>query len=899
MHASSSFNTTLLRFADGWMTLGEIMDKLKYTYCSSVGVEYMHMQDVARKDWIQKKLESRPRSFDREKKKLILDWLTWGDRFENYLAKKYPFTKRFGLEGAESLIPCLEAILEKATDLGVESAILGMPHRGRLNVLANVMKKPLYKMFAEFEDKKATQSNEDVEGSGDVMYHLGASTDRKMANGKEIHLSLVSNPSHLEAVNPVVIGKTRAKQFWEDDYMFDKSVSILMHGDAAFAGQGVVAETMNLNDLPDYTVGGCIHVVVNNQIGFTTNPKFSRSSPYPTDIAKGFQAPIFHVNGDDPEAVVWAAEAAMEFRQTFRDEVVIDIFSYRRHGHNEIDEPMFTQPVMYKKIAKTQPTLDQYRAKLISEGSIDQAAINEIENRYIELCNTQYAKTADAAYEPPSDWLKDSWSAMLKPSQLATRQETGVPVPVLKEVGALATDVPTSFKPHRKIAQIYDARRKMYASGKALDWGAAESLTFASLLNEGYHVRLSGQDCERGTFSHRHAVIYDQETEARHCALANISRKPTGMSLFTVVNSSLSEYGVMGFEYGYSLENPNALVIWEAQFGDFVNGAQIMIDQFISSAEQKWYRQSGLVLLLPHGYEGQGPEHSSGRLERFLQSVNEEPEEFPEYSTLDPQEISASLMKQTQNINMVVAVPTTPANLFHLLRRQVHRMFRKPLVIMSPKSLLKAPYCISDIEDFGPGKRVMNVIPDELPDLVSGDKVKQVIFCTGKVYYDLAKARDKNAIKDVAIIRIEQLSPFPFLHCLIELKKYPNAEMVWAQEEPRNMGAWSFVRPRLMLTKKEASGPEAQHIVSCIWTALLPFSPQLIHLSTALCRPCTVVCAGNGLQEEALRGIGGLCPGRVWCQRGPEMEGSGLHLSLICCGREAPNRMSILKNHSI
>ncbi|KAI8999917.1 thiamine diphosphate-binding protein [Hyaloraphidium curvatum] len=743
---------------------------------------------------------------------MILAWLTWGDKFESYLAKKYPFTKRFGLEGAESLIPCLEAILERGTELGIETAILGMPHRGRLNVLANVMKKPMYKMFAEFEDKKGTQNNEDVEGSGDVMYHLGASTDRVMASGKEIHLSLVSNPSHLEAVNPVVIGKTRAKQFWDDDYMFEKSMSILMHGDAAFAGQGVVAETINLNDLPDYTVGGCIHIVVNNQIGFTTNPKFSRSSPYPTDIAKGFQAPIFHVNGDDPEAVVWAAEAAMDFRQTFRDEVVIDIFSYRRHGHNEIDEPMFTQPIMYKKIARTPSTLEQYRETLLKEGTFDQGTIAEVEAKYMALCNSQYDMTSQAAYEPPSDWLKDSWSAMLKPSQLATRQETGVPTEVLKEVGIMATDVPSNFRPHRKIQQIYDARRKMYQTGKALDWGAAETLTFGSLLNEGYHVRLSGQDCERGTFSHRHAVIYDQETEARHCALANISRKPTGMSNFTVVNSSLSEYGVMGFEYGYSLENPNALVIWEAQFGDFVNGAQIMIDQFVSSAEHKWYRQSGLVLLLPHGFEGQGPEHSSARLERFLQAVNEEPTEFPEYDSLDPAAISATLMKQTQNINMVVANPTTPANLYHLLRRQVHRMFRKPLVMMSPKSLLKAPYCVSDLEEFGPGKRVMNVIPDQLPDLVDGDKVRQVIFCTGKVYYDLTKARDKNSFKDVAIVRIEQLSPFPFLHVLIEMNKYPNAELVWCQEEPRNQGAWSFVRPRLLLTKTESAGKPAIEI---------------------------------------------------------------------------------------
>ncbi|KXS15530.1 E1 subunit of 2-oxoglutarate dehydrogenase [Gonapodya prolifera JEL478] len=795
---------------DGWLTLGEIVAKLKYTYADTLGVEYMHIQDVERKNWIERKLEQRRREFTPRQRWVILNWLTWADRFEGYLAKKYPFTKRFGLEGAEALIPCIEGVLERASSLGLESAVVGMAHRGRLNVLANVLKKPMYKMFAEFEDKKGIKASvNDVEGSGDVMYHLGASGDRVMFNGKEVHLSLVANPSHLEAADGVVEGKARAKQFWTNDYMHEKHMAIQIHGDAAFAGQGVVAETLMMQDLPDYTTGGTVHIIVNNQIGFTTNPKFSRSSPYPTDLAKGLQCPVLHVNGDDPEAVVWASETAAEYRMMFKDTVVVDIFCYRKQGHNEIDEPMFTQPIMYKKIAKHTPTLDLYRQRLLDEKVLDEAEIAAVDQKYLELCETQYSKSSDAAYESPAEWLKDAWSGMLKPSQLATRQETGVEIDELRALGQKITEIPSTIRPHRKIAQLYQQRRAAIEKGTALDWGVGEQLAFASLVDEGYHVRLSGQDSERGTFSHRHSVIYDQETEQRYIPIANVKRKPDGMSLFNVMNSPLSEYGVLGFEYGYSLENPNALVMWEAQFGDFANGAQIIVDQFLSSAEHKWYRQSGLVMMLPHGYEGQGPEHSSSRLERYLQLVSEEPHTFPEYTDLDPQSISKNLMKQTQSVNYVVAVPTTPANLFHLLRRQVHRLFRKPLIMLTPKSLLKAPYCVSKIEDFAEGTRVMNIIPEVSPEKVLPDEeIKRIIFCTGKVYYDIAKARDVNAVKDTCIVRIEQLAPFPFHNVLLQLRQYPNADVVWCQEEPRNQGAWTFVRPRLNLTFNEAKGRE-------------------------------------------------------------------------------------------
>jgi len=743
-------------------SLREIVKVVRETYCGRIGVEFMHIQDPAQKAWIQERIESirNQTQFTEAGKRAILDRLTAAEQFERFLDKKYTGTKRFGLDGGESMVPALEQILKRGGQLGLQEVVIGMPHRGRLNVLANFMGKPYTAIFSEFQGGAANP--EDIGGSGDVKYHLGTSSDREF-DGNVVHLSLTANPSHLEAVNPVVVGKVRAKQVQRQDTDRTSVMALLMHGDAAFAGQGLVAETLDLSELRGYRIGGTIHFIVNNQIGFTTNPVNSRSGPYCSDVAKMIQAPIFHVNGDDPEAVVHVARIATEFRQTFRKDVVIDMFCYRRHGHNEGDEPAFTQPLMYKAIAGHATVREIYAERLANEGVVT-AEEGDGMVQAMQDC-LQESFDAASAYKPnKADWLEGVWSGLDKVRGFGARRgDTAVSPELLAEVGQALSKLPDSINVHRKVRRILDAKRKMFETGEGIDWATAEAMAFGTLLVEGNPVRLSGQDSNRGTFSQRHAAIIDQETEQRYLPLNHIR---DDQARIEVVDSPLSELAVLGFEYGYSLAEPRALTIWEAQFGDFANGAQIIIDQFIASGESKWLRMSGLVMLLPHGYEGQGPEHSSARLERFLQLSAED--------------------------NIQVVNCTTPANYFHALRRQMHRNFRKPLIVMTPKSLLRHKRAVSRLENFGPGTtfhRIMHC--DELP----GDPkdARQVVLCSGKVYYDLLEEREKRAITDVHILRMEQLYPFPADALASELEPYRHCHIVWCQEEPRNMGGWTYV----------------------------------------------------------------------------------------------------------
>ena len=746
-------------------TLRQILDALKATYCGHVGIEYMHMQELEQRQWIQARIEV-PRNqtnFTREGKRAILQRLTEAEMLERFLDRRYTGTKRFGLEGGEALIPALEQVIKRGGQLGMQELILGMPHRGRLNVLTNMMGKPFAALFSEFQGNPANPA--DVQGSGDVKYHLGTSTDRDF-DGKVVHLSLTANPSHLEAVNPVVLGKVRAKQRQRQDTSRDEVVGLLMHGDAAFAGQGLVAESLELSELKGYRSGGTVHFVVNNQIGFTTSPSYARSSPYPSDVAKIIQAPIFHVNGDDPEAVVHVARIATEFRQRFKKDVVVDIFCYRRHGHNETDEPAFTQPIMYRAIADHPTTRQIYAKRLIEQGVVTETEAEAMVSEFMAYLDTQFEAAKN--YRPnKADWLEGAWSGLKVASGDLRRGETAVAMEVLGEVGKALTTVPEGFNLNRKIARQLEAKRKAIEVGEGIDWATGEALAFGTLCAEGTFVRLSGQDSGRGTFSQRHAVLVDQQTEDRYIPLNHVRED---QAAFEVLDSPLSEQAVLGFEYGYSLADPHALVLWEAQFGDFVNGAQVIIDQFISSGEAKWLRMSGLVLLLPHGYEGQGPEHSSARLERFLQLSGED--------------------------NLQVCNLTTAANYFHALRRQVRRDFRKPLVIMTPKSLLRSAEAASKLSEMGPGTYFRRTI-DETDQLVPDDKVNRVVLCSGKVYYDLRAARRERKIRDVAIVRLEQLHPFPAKALADSIGKYRFADVVWCQEEPQNMGAWSFVERRI------------------------------------------------------------------------------------------------------
>lgn len=743
-------------------TLRDIVDLLRKTYCSTIGVEFMHIQDPAQKAWIQERIEAigNRTDFTERGKLAIYERLVDAEEFEKYLHKKYTGTKRFGMDGAEAIIPAIEQVLKRGTQLGVEEVVVGMAHRGRLNILHNIFGKPFRAIISEFLGNPANPEN--AGGSGDVKYHMGASSDREF-DDKIVHLSLAPNPSHLEIVDPVVIGRVRAKQHQRNDTARQKVVGILLHGDAAFAGQGVVGETFAFSALRGYRTGGTIHIVVNNQIGFTTSPHYSRSSPYPTDVAKMVMAPIFHVNGDDPEAVVHAARIAIEFRQAFGCDVVLDFFCYRRFGHNEGDEPMFTQPLMYKTISGHPTTRALYADKLVADGTLTAEQAQQIVDDRIAHLDNEFE--AGTGYRPnKADWLEGSWSGMSTAPMGARRGETGVDLDILRSIGRSMTTVPSHMKLNSKLLRIVETRAKRIDEGEGLDWATAEHLAFGSLVLEGDPVRLSGQDSCRGTFSQRHAVLVDQETEERYAPLAHLAYD---QAMFEVIDSPLSEASVMGFEYGFSQVEPNALVMWEAQFGDFANGAQVVIDQFISSGEAKWLRMNALVLLLPHGYEGQGPEHSSARLERYLQLCAED--------------------------NMQVVNCTTPANYFHVLRRQLRREFRKPLIIMTPKSLLRHKACVSSLADLTTGTTFHRVL-DERGGKVKSGKAKRIVMCSGKVYYDLAAARDAAELWDVEILRVEQLYPFPSKALTETLSEVPGATFVWCQEEPRNMGGWTFVR---------------------------------------------------------------------------------------------------------
>jgi 2-oxoglutarate dehydrogenase E1 component len=754
-------------------TLREIVAILRRTYCQTLGVEFMHISNGAQKAWLQERIEGKDKeiTFTREGKRAILNKLIEAEGFEKFCDLKFTGTKRFGLDGAEAMIPALEQIIKRGGALGVKEIVLGMAHRGRLNVLAQVMAKPHRIIFHEFKGGSATP--DEIEGSGDVKYHLGASSDREF-DGNQVHLSLTANPSHLEIVDPVVLGKTRAKQDQHGDSPEERisAMPLLIHGDAAFAGQGVVAECFGLSDLKGYRTGGSVHFIVNNQIGFTTYPRYSRSSPYPSDVAKMIEAPIFHVNGDDPEAVVYAAKVLTEFRQKFHKPVVIDMFCYRRYGHNEGDEPSFTQPLMYKKVRAHPSTLEIYSKKLIGEGVITESELEKMRADWRARLDIEM-EAAQSYKANKADWLDGRWAGMkaAADSDDPRRGNTGVALDKLREIGSRITAVPEGFHVHKTIQRFLDNRRQAIETGRGIDWATGEALAFCTLLLEGHQVRLSGQDTERGTFSQRHSVLFDQENEDRHTPFNHLAEH---QARFEVLNSMLSEEAVLGFDYGYSTAEPNALTLWEAQFGDFANGAQVVFDQFISSGERKWLRLSGLVCLLPHGYEGQGPEHSSARLERFLQMCAED--------------------------NMQVANCTTPANYFHILRRQLKREIRKPLILMTPKSLLRHKRAVSRLDELGPDTsfhRLLwddaQMLPDEKIKLVPDAKIRRVVLCSGKVYYDLYEEREKRGIDDIYLLRVEQLYPFPTKALIAELSRFKQAEIVWSQEEPRNMGAWFFV----------------------------------------------------------------------------------------------------------
>jgi len=760
-------------FLDGAMglqtsTLKEVIDLVKKTYCEKIGYEFLHMGDPEEKKWIRDRIEGKEKGikFTENGKRAILNKLIEAEGFEKFLHIKFVGTKRFGLDGGESLIPALEQIIKRGGHLGVKEVKIGMPHRGRLNVLANMMQKPYKAIFKEFFGEKI-KSKKDFEG--DVKYHLGASANREF-DGNLVHISLTDNPSHLEAVNPVVLGQVRAKQFFHKDKERKKVIPVLIHGDAAFAGQGVVAECFAMSGLPGHNTGGTIHIIVNNQIGFTTAPRFARSSPYPSDLAKMVQAPIFHVNGDDPEAVVHCAKIATEFRQKFKRDVVIDMVCYRRFGHNEGDEPSFTQPLMYKKIKTHPTTLQIYGKKLLNEGLISNNDLTLMQKKFRNFLDNEFSGAKD--YKIKMKWFDGVWSRFKPEIGKDRRGVTGVDKKELISIGKKITDIPKNFNIHKTLVKIFENKRKMFTENQPIDWSTAELLAFGTLLNDGFSVRLSGQDSSRGTFSQRHSVLRNQDNHQRFVPLQNISKN---QKKFEVIDSLLSELGVLGFEFGYSLSEPETLVLWEAQFGDFANGAQVVIDQFISSGESKWSRASGLVMLLPHGYEGQGPEHSSARLERFLQLCSQE--------------------------NLQVVNCTTPANYFHVLRRQMHRDFRKPLIVMTPKSLLRHKRCISNLDDFTKKNSFHRILGDhsylndsKLIKLKKDKHIKKVVMCSGKIYFDLIEAREKSKNDKVVFIRIEQLYPFPVKQLGKQLKRYENANFYWCQEEPMNMGAWNTAR---------------------------------------------------------------------------------------------------------
>ncbi|KAJ5659757.1 2-oxoglutarate dehydrogenase [Penicillium longicatenatum] len=790
------------------MTLREIIDSCEKIYCGSYGVEYIHIPDRKPCEWIRDRFEiPEPFRYSVDDKRRILDRLIWSSSFESFLATKFPNDKRFGLEGCETLVPGMKALIDRSVDYGIKDIVIGMPHRGRLNVLSNVVRKPNESIFSEF----AGSAEPSDEGSGDVKYHLGMNFERPTPSGKRVQLSLVANPSHLEAEDPVVLGKARAIQHYNNDETeFNTAMGVLLHGDAAFAAQGVVYETMGFQSLPAYSTGGTIHIVVNNQIGFTTDPRFARSTPYCSDIAKAIDAPVFHVNADDVEAVNYVCQVAADWRAEFKRDVVIDIVCYRKQGHNETDQPSFTQPRMYKRIAEQQAQLDKYVDKLIAEGTFTKEDIDEHKKWVWGMLNDSFDRSKD--YQPTGkEWLTSAWNNFKTPKELATEVLPHLPTAVgANTLSAIADKVsgsgaPDGFTLHKNLKRILANRKKAVDEGKGIDWATAEALAFGSLVNEGYHVRVSGQDVERGTFSQRHAVLHDQENEAVHTPLQHISDK---QGSFVISNSSLSEFGCLGFEYGYSLTSPEALVMWEAQFGDFANNAQCIIDQFIASGESKWLQRSGLVVSLPHGYDGQGPEHSSGRMERWLQLCNEEPRVFPSANKLD---------RQHQDCNMQIVYMTEPSNLFHVLRRQMQRQFRKPLVIFFSKALLRHPIARSDIEAFTGDSHFQWIIRDpahETDAIEAPEKIERVIMCSGQVYAALVKHREANGLRNTAITRVEQLHPFPWAQLKENLDSYPNAkDIVWCQEEPLNAGPWSYAQPRLETMLNSTEHHNRRHVL--------------------------------------------------------------------------------------
>ena len=746
-------------FLDNYMDIGhatikEITNNLKKIYCSTIGAEFMHITDPAEKVWFRERMEKKENqlNFTRNGKIAIMNKIIQAEGFEKFLAKKYVGTKRFGLDGGESLIPSLEQIIKRGGQLGAKEIKIGMPHRGRLNVLANVLQKSYKRIFNEFAGEFSATHDD---STGDVKYHLGASSDREF-DGNSVHVSLTDNPSHLEAVNPIVLGQTRAKQFFHKDEERKKVIPVLIHGDAAFAGQGVVAECFAMSGLKGHNTGGTIHIIVNNQIGFTTSPRFARSSPYPSDLGKVVESPILHCNGDDPESVVHCAKIAIEFRQKFNKDVVIDMICYRRFGHNEGDEPSFTQPLMYKKIRAHPTTLNIYGKKLVQEGTLSESEFNKMNTDFKQLLENQFKTAKD--YKPKLNWFEGTWSRYQPTKGKDKKGVTGVNNDKIKKISEKINSIPSKIFAHKTIERVFSQRAKTVAEGKNIDWSTAESLAFGTLLEEGFPVRLVGQDSGRGTFSQRHSVIRNQNDNSRYIPLNNISNN---QKKYEIVDSLLSELAVLGFEYGYSLVEPETLTIWEAQFGDFANGALVVIDQFIASGEHKWARLSGLIMMLPHGFEGQGPEHSSARLERFLQLCAEN--------------------------NMQICIPTTPSQIFHLLRRQAIRPMRRPLIIMSPKWILRHKLATSSLEELAEGG-FESVIDDPIKNK---KKVVKIILCSGKVYYHLLEARDEKKIKNIAIIRIEQLYPFPDIEMDNILKKYSHVEsIIWCQEEPRNQGAW-------------------------------------------------------------------------------------------------------------
>ncbi|KAI0801984.1 2-oxoglutarate dehydrogenase complex E1 component mitochondrial precursor [Irpex lacteus] len=775
------------------MSIGEIIKLCKRIYCGAVGIQYIHIPDKEQCDWIRERVEiPKPWNYTVEEKRMVLDRLIWSESFEKFISSKYPNEKRFGLEGCEALIPGMKALIDRSVDHGVKHITIGMPHRGRLNVLANVIRKPIEAILNEFS---GTADDDSFHG-GDVKYHLGANYVRPTPSGKKVALSLVANPSHLEAEDPVVLGKTRALQHLEnDEQAHNTAMGVLLHGDAAFAGQGVVYETTGFHNLPNYGTGGTIHLIVNNQIGFTTDPRFSRSTPYPSDIAKAIDAPIFHVNGDNVEAVNFVCQLAADYRAKWKKDVVIDIVCYRRHGHNETDQPSFTQPRMYKAIAAQPTPLTKYSKFLVERGTFTKEEIEEHKKWVWGMLETAASKAKD--YVPTSkEWLSAAWPGFPSPKKLAEEtlptRATGTDEDVLRRIGKVISTFPQGFTPHKNLARILGTRGKTIEEGQNIDWATAEALAFGSLALEKIHVRLSGQDVERGTFSQRHAVVHDQENEQQYVPLNDLG---SNQAKFVVCNSSLSEFGALGFELGYSLVSPDNLTIWEAQFGDFANNAQCIIDQFIASGERKWLQRTGLVVNLPHGYDGQGPEHSSGRIERFLQLCDDHPHIYP-----TPEKIE----RQHQDCNMQVVYPTTPANYFHVLRRQIHRDFRKPLIVFFSKALLRHPKARSELSEMIGDTHFQRYIPDSHPEgLVEPEKVRRHILCSGQVYQTLLQEREDKGINDVVISRVEQISPFPYDLITPHLDKYPNAELVWAQEEPLNNGAWTYVAPRILTAANE------------------------------------------------------------------------------------------------